>query len=148
MPFLRAMRRLMTLPLVEVGDLVTAQAYLLAARRALRRKPLGQLLRPVATAGACDDDASTDLHVERMATAIDRMARYGAFRPTCLVRAIALERVARRLNSRAAVRIGVHRRRDALLAHAWIECGGRVIGDDPANVRQFIPLHDFSALPE
>jgi len=46
------------------------------------------------------------------------------------------------------VRIGVLRRPDELLAHAWLECGGRVVGEDPDRIRLFVPLHDFSALPE
>jgi hypothetical protein len=135
----------------EVAELVTAQALLLSARRSLRRKPLGQLLRPVtahAESGAPRNAAASEAHIEHMATAIDRVTRFGLFRPTCLVRAIALERVTQQANVGATVRIGVRRRSETLLAHAWVECDGRVIGDDPARTRQFVPLHDFSALTE
>lgn len=141
----RAARRLVTLPLTEVADLVVAQGLLLSARRALRRRPLGQLLQPVDALGVVDDRPCAP-HVERMATAIDRVARFGVFRPTCLVRAIALERVASGSEPRAAVRIGVFRKSTALLAHAWLECGGRVVGDDPVRVSRYVPLHDFTAL--
>jgi hypothetical protein len=141
-------RRLLTLPLADLADLVTAQGVLLSALWALHRKPVGQLLRPVA--------ASTDVRrardeqwIERMATAIDRVARFGLFRPTCLVRAIALERLLRHTEAgTAALRIGIRRDHTTLLAHAWIELGGRVVGDDPSRVRRFTPLHDFSALPQ
>ena len=145
MPVRRAARRLLMLPLTDVADLVVAQALLLSARRALRRRPLGQLLHPVARLAIVDDRPCAP-YVERMATAIDRVARFGVFRPTCLVRAIALERVAREIEPRAAVRIGVVRKPTALLAHAWLECGGRVVGDDPVRVSRFVPLHDFTAL--
>ena len=147
MLFPRIVRRLASLSMSELADLFAAQAVLLSARAALRRKPVGQLLRAVEPSvgpAVLDGDA----RIARMVTAIDRVARYGLFRPTCLVRAIALERIARRTDPRATVRIGVRPNADALLAHAWLECGGRVIGDDPAAVRQFVALHDFSALPE
>jgi len=35
---------------------------------------------------------------------------------------------------------------DDFMAHAWIELAGRIIGDEPARVALFTPLHDFSAL--
>ncbi len=147
MLFLRIVRRLVSLPMSELADLFAAQALLLSARGALRRKPVGQLLRPV-EASARPAALDSDARIARMVTAIDRVARYGLFHPTCLVRAIALERIARRTDARATVRIGVRPHTHTLLAHAWLECGGRVIGDDPVTVRQFVPLHDFSALPE
>lgn len=141
-------RRLLALSLTDVADLVTAQGVLLSALWALRRRPRGQLLRPVAARGGMRHPRD-EQWIERMATAIDRVARFGLFRPTCLVRAIALERLLRHTEAgAAAVRIGIRRHRTVLLAHAWIELGGRVVGDDPARVRQFIPLHDFSALPQ
>ena len=149
MPTLRAARRLLALPLTEVADLVTAQRMLLAARRSVRRRPRGQLLHPLVATSAADGSSADRRWIERMATAVDRVARFGVFRPTCLVRAVALERLLQRAHAgAAAVRVGVHRERDRLLAHAWIELGGTVVGDDPAFVRRFVPLHDFSALPQ
>ena len=153
MPLARTARRLFALPLSEVGDLVIAQRMLLAAQWTVWRRPRGELLRPLANgtlaAPAHANQAhANQAHLERMVTAVDRVSRFGLFRPTCLVRAVALERVLQQSDAGpAAVRVGVHRERDALLAHAWIELGGRVIGDNPAFVRRFVPLHDFSALP-
>jgi len=139
-------RRLFNITPGEFADLLVAQWYLLTALWTVRRRPRGELLRPVgnrAGAGGAPDDA----RLERMALAVDRVARFGLFRPTCLVRAVALERQIRRAHAGSAVvRIGVAPVGGELLAHAWIELEGRVIGDEVANIRRFTPLHDFSAL--
>ena len=143
---LHVVRRLVSITPTEFADLIAAQWYLLGALWTVRRRPKGGLLRALPdgpTAGGVRDDA----RLERLAVAVDRMARFGVFRPTCLVRAVALERQIRRANVGAAVvRVGVAQASGELLAHAWIELEGRVIGDEPARVRRFTPLHDFSAL--
>lgn len=139
-------RKLFTITPGEFGDLVLAQWYLLAALWTIRRRPKGALLRPLSSAptGAGVRD---DARLERLALAVDRVARFGLFRPTCLVRAMALERQIRRANAGAAVvRVGVTQVAGELLAHAWIELEGQVIGDEEVRVRRFTPLHDFSAL--
>lgn len=143
---LRVIRRLFNLTPRESADLVAAQWSLLAALWTVRRRPRGELLRPLppgTSSGAAPDDA----RLERLAIAVDRVARFGLFRPTCLVRAVALERQIRNANAgTAVVRVGVAQSAGQLLAHAWIELEGRVVGDEPARVRRFTPLHDFSAL--
>lgn len=139
-------RRLFNITPGEFADLLAAQWYLLAALWTVRRRPRGELLRPVGN-GVGGGDTPNDARLERMALAVDRVARFGFFRPTCLVRAVALERQIRRAHAGAAVvRIGVAPVGGELLAHAWIELEGRVIGDEMSNVRRFTPLHDFSAL--
>lgn len=148
MRVVRPLRRLLGLPVSEVRDLLGAQALLLAARHALRRRPPGQLLRPVpATRTPTPVSSSAGNRLERMAMAVDRVSRFGLIRPTCLERAIALDWVAQRMpGGAAAVRIGVRRQSDMLLAHAWIEYDGHAIGDESVDVRHFVPFHDFSAL--
>ena len=139
-------RKLFTITPGEFGDLVLAQWYLLAALWTIRRRPKGELLRPLSSAplGA---GVRNDARLERLALAVDRVARFGLFRPTCLVRAVALERQIKRANAGAAVvRVGVAQVAGELLAHAWIELEGQVIGDEEVRVRRFTPLHDFSAL--
>jgi len=139
-------RRLVNITPGEFADLVVAQWYLLVALWTVRRRPKGGLLRAVSDghlAGGVRDDA----RLERLALAVDRVARFGVFRPTCLVRAVALERQIRRANAGpAVVKVGVSQTAGKLMAHAWIELEGQVIGDEPARVRRFTPLHDFSAL--
>ncbi len=126
-----------------------AQADLLRARRRLRRRPTGRLLTFAADRPA--DSRSTPVRdlaqLERMAVAVRRASDYGLFRPTCLVRALALEEIARRLQvAGALVRVGVRREQGVFGAHAWLEVDGRVVGDTPENVADFVVLDDFSAL--
>jgi len=144
--FVHISRRLFSLPAREFGELLIAQAFLVRALWAVRRRPKGGLLRPVDGGSEMDDRDGED-RLARLVVAVDRAARYGLFRPTCLVRAVALERMIVRAGVGAAVvRVGVLRGGDDFMAHAWIELAGRIIGDEPARVALFTPLHDFSAL--
>lgn len=139
-------RRLFNVTPGEFIDLVLAQWWLLAALWTVRRRPRGGLLRPVSVPERAGGPRN-DERLERLAVAVDRVSRYGLFRPTCLVRAVALESQIRRANAGpAVVRVGVTQVSGELLAHAWIELEGQVIGDEPSHVRRFTPLHDFSAL--
>ena len=141
-------RRLFNITPGEFTDLVAAQWYLLVALWTVRSRPRGELLRPVSE-GSSTGGLSDGARLVRMALAVDRMARFGLFRPTCLVRAVALERQIRRAGAgNAVVRVGVSPVGGELLAHAWIELEGRVIGDELARVQRFTPLHDFSALAQ
>ena len=144
---MKRLRRLRSLEWEEFLDLVTAQRSLLAAWWTVQRRPKGELLRrvqaPASAGGALDER-----RLARLAVAVDRVSRFGVFRPTCLVRAVALERQIRSANAGSAVvRVGVMRGGNQLLAHAWIEIDGRVIGDEASHVRRFTPLHDFTSLP-
>jgi hypothetical protein len=129
----------------EILDVLKAQWALLVALAALRLQVTGRLLRPVrgeAGTGEVDEE-----YVRRIAVAVDRAARRGLFRPTCLVRSIALERLVERAGAgNAVVRVGVRREEGALHAHAWIEVDGQVVGDRPEHVRRFKPITDASAL--
>jgi hypothetical protein len=139
-------RRLFAIPVREVGDLILAQWSLVIAFGLVRIRRKGELLRRAQTADTTTGPRD-EQRLARVATALDRVSRFGPIRPTCLVRALALERMIRRAHAGpAVVRVGVLRSDGQLFAHAWIELGGRVIGDEPAHVRRFTPLHDFSAL--
>ena len=141
-------RRVFSLPAREFGELLLAQAYLLVALGKVRWRPKGTLLRPVD--GLADaDHGAVESRLAPLVVAVDRAGRYGLFRPTCLVRAIALEQMIVKAGAGpAVVRVGVLTGPDRFLAHAWIEREGRVIGDEPARVAMFTPLHDFSALAQ
>jgi hypothetical protein len=79
--------------------------------------------------------------VERVVRAVDRAARLGVFRPSCLVRSLALARLlTRRGVAGSRIRIGVRRGAAELDAHAWVELGGRVVGDDPRHTARFTPI--------
>lgn len=140
-------RRVFSLPAVEFLDFVRAHASLARAKWLLLTRPKGALLRTVASSGP-SGGASGAASLERLVLALNRAAEYGLFRPTCLVRAVALERMLEASGVRGAVvRVGVRPAGQELLAHAWVELEGRVIGDDPTRVSRFAPLSDFSALP-
>lgn len=133
-------------------DLLEAQRALLRARRALKSRPRGELIRPVGEAGdaaawAAPLDSTRIARLDRIAVAVRRASDYGVFRPTCLVRAIALEELARRhAIDEAVVRVGVRRREGVFEAHAWLELSGTVVGDTRTNVAGFTVLDDFSSL--
>jgi len=76
----------------------------------------------------------------RVGWAVTRAAHYGLFRPRCLVRSLALQRMLRRRGVHTStLRIGVRWDGGTLAAHAWVELGGQVLGDSPAYVSQFTP---------
>ncbi len=64
------------------------------------------------------------------------------------MRAVALERLIDQAcaESGAVVRVGVLPKDGELLAHAWIEVDGEVVGDRLSVVNKFTPLQDFSGL--
>ena len=141
------LRRIRSLEWREITDLLVAQGSLLAAWWTVQRRPKGELLRRIQSL-VQSGDARDERRLARLAVAVDRISRFGMFRPTCLVRAVALERQIRSANAGAAVvRVGVLLGGTKLLAHAWIEIDGRVVGDEPSHVRRFTPLHDFTSLP-
>lgn len=144
----------------EWGALARAQVALLAAELAVRTRRTGALLVPadaVWPAPVPQDGAEPDGPVGSATTiadrraiwaeaqAVHRAARYGVFRPRCLTRAIALQRLLARRGWPARVRVGVCREGDALLAHAWVELDGAILGDRPEHVARYTPLAGFDA---
>jgi hypothetical protein len=84
----------------------------------------------------------------RLALAIVRAARFGVFRPQCLVRSVALSRMlTRRGIGGAIVRVGVRRTSGEFLAHAWVELAGETLGDADEHVGTFVPLTNLDVRP-
>lgn len=121
--------------------------------------PEGGTPRTLERGGGCDAPAgrparatgrgARDLaRAEELATAVDRAARRGLFRPRCLARAMALKRL---LESRgldgARVRVGVERRSTGFAAHAWVEYRGAVLGDSSESLSSFTPLPGLDVFP-
>ena len=117
---------------------------MVGAQLSLWRRPTGSLL---ATAAAAADAPTPDerRRAAGLALAVRRAVAYGPMRPLCLGRAIALHRLLERRGlTGSRVRVGV--RRDlakGLAAHAWVEYGGEVLGDDAERVAEYADLADF-----
>lgn len=125
----------------ELGDLLAAQWALLRAQLLVWLLPQGRLLGK-ATGEAPRRCSEEELALAaRLALAISRAAEHGVFRPACLVRAIALERMLRRRGIETGrVRVGVRWQEGAFSAHAWVELDEQVLGDAEWHVRTFTPL--------
>jgi hypothetical protein len=124
------------------GDLLAAQTALLRAQLLLWTQRRGALLTPVHTTSTqAANVGEVPPPVGRLALAIARAARHGLFRPSCLVRALALHRM---LEARGfhdtSLCIGVRRQAQQLLAHAWVEYRGLVLADEEWLVKQFDEL--------
>jgi hypothetical protein len=121
-------------------DLLRAQLVLARAQRELRSLPQGEMVReevapPATPVGTRSDDA------RRIALAVSRAAEFGLFRPRCLVRSRALRKMLDAAGIEGAqVRVGVQLRQGRFFAHAWVEYGGKVVGDDPNTVAQYVPM--------
>jgi len=116
-----------------------AQWALLAARGMVRNRPIGSLATP--TVGNPPADPARLPEARRLALAIVRAARFGVFRPQCLVRSVALSQMlADRRISGALVRVGVRRKNGEFSAHAWVELAGETLGDADDHVGSFVPM--------
>lgn len=137
----RPLRRLASLSPGEGMDLLRAQAALVRAQWRAWVVPRGRLLHMAAAALPAPADRAAIVEAERLARVIGWAASYGLFRPTCLVRALALEgMLSARGVTGAVVRVGVRRAPAGLEAHAWLELAGRPIGERDEVVRTLAPL--------
>ena len=78
------------------------------------------------------------------ALAVGRAARYGLFRPKCLVRSLALVQLLDHAGIQGArIRAGVRFHHDHFTAHAWVELGDKVLSDPAHYVARFEPWADL-----
>jgi hypothetical protein len=119
--------------------MLRAQVALARAQREMRTLATGAMVTEERPQASASNNRVED--ARRIALAVNRAAEFGLFRPKCLVRSRALRKM---LDERgihgAEVRVGVQLSRGRFLAHAWVEYGGQVVGDDPAAVARFIPM--------
>jgi len=129
-------------------ELMEAQLWVAWAQLLVRLLPKGRLVSRSFTAdrpASATTIASAPASAERIATAVSRVCRHGLLRPECLVRSIALQKMlARHGIENSRVRLGVRSRDGVFESHAWVECGDRLIGDEPRHVRTFTPLDGLS----
>lgn len=137
------LRKLLGLSPGAWADLWSAQLALIRARILLRTRPRGELLGPSSASTPVSETSDTVVasQVGRLALAVERAAEHGLFRPTCLVQAVALQRM---LTSRgfagSSVRVGVQLHQGRFLAHAWVDYRGSVLADRTWRVRRFDQL--------
>lgn len=121
-------------------DLLAAQTALLRAQLLVWTRRCGALVTPLHVADHTKT-ADAPAAVRRLALAVSRAATYGLFRPTCLVRAVALHHLlAARGFPDASLRVGVLRQEGKLLAHAWVEYRGVVLTDEESQVKRYAEL--------
>ena len=146
LPSARIAKKLARLSAREWVDLVQAQWALVTAQVTVRSRPVGTLATPVRYVGAVD--LARVPEAKRIALAIVRAARFGVFRPQCLVRSVALSRMLERRGiGGAIVRVGVRRADGQFLAHAWVELNGETLGDADDHVGSFVPLTNLEVRP-
>lgn len=151
---LRRFPRLFGLPPRELTDLALAQCYLGVARwRRLTRREgefvsLESATEAVGPPGIVDDGAADSVTAEALASAVERAATYGILKPTCLERAVALQKLLRRRGvDGGRVRVGVRWEGGEFYAHAWVELNGVILADSPARVGAFTSIAE-AGVPE
>lgn len=128
----------------ELWLLAEAQLVLLSCQVAKWRRPAGELIDWSTTEPSTLEPGRIDFRmVEAVAWAVTRAAAYGVFRPRCLVRSLAIQRMLRRRGiDSSTLNIGVRIRNGAFEAHAWVELDGLVVGDSRRHVQSFTRMTD------
>ncbi|MDQ3555760.1 MAG: lasso peptide biosynthesis B2 protein [Gemmatimonadota bacterium] len=145
-------QRLRKLASLDGGDLLhllAAQRALVAGQLLVWTRPVGKLTAPAEEGAAAAPLAAADEALaKRIALAVGRAAENGIFRPRCLVRAVAIQRMLEaRGISGGRICIGVRRRGGRFAAHAWVQRGDLLLGDVETHVNTFVPLTDVELLP-
>lgn len=134
------------------SDLIEAQIAIIEAQFLVWTRPLGRFVSdaPISSTGDREPVSARSREWRdafRTARAVRRAANYGVMRPTCLVRAVALSRMLEKRGIRGSrVRVGVQQENGEFSAHAWVQLGGRVLGDDAQRVATFARLLDVQAV--
>lgn len=127
----------------EIRLLLEAQRELVACQLAKWRRPVGALLD---WSGPGPEPGTRSIRardVEQVAWAVSRASAYGLFRPRCLVRSLAIQRMLRRRGiTSSSLGIGVRVQQGSFEAHAWVELDGAIVGDTPAHVQSFTRITD------
>jgi hypothetical protein len=135
-------RKLWSLDALALRELVLAQLELVLAQLRVWTRPRGRLIRAEAQRGTAAPPSTGSLaEAQRLSLAVQRAGEHGIFRPSCLVRSVALQRMlGRRGHQGSRICIGVLSSKDGFLAHSWVEYGDLVLGDQPFHVQRFEPF--------
>ena len=125
----------------EWRDLFAAQGAIFLSQMSVWLRRRGNLVSAEQITDEVSQDGPIDSTILDLGRAIDRAASFGFIRAECLVRSMALARL---MEARgyvgAIVRVGVSRDSEKLLAHAWVEYNGTIVGDDEENISKFNQL--------
>lgn len=84
---------------------------------------------------------------QQLVRGVERASRHLPFRPTCLERALVLDRLLGSAGLERTLVIGVRRNGAALEAHAWIERDGRALIGAPPPGRYAVLLRRLTGSP-
>ena len=137
--------KFLRLPPADRRLLVTASLLQAGIRLGLSLLPYRKLRRLVDRMALTGTQAAPPVSPERIAQAVTRASRAvpGA---TCLTQALAAQVLLERRGHPTRVRVGIGRTEGArLLAHAWVECDGRIVLGG-ADLTRFTPLSALDPL--
>ncbi len=129
----RKLSAFLRLPPGDRWLLCLAWWLLLGVAFGLRWLPIRRLLRTVEGAALVSHRQS-----DRLRWLVAVAARHHFVRARCLEQALVCQRLLARRGVAAELRIGVRRAGAGLAAHAWLEAGGRPIGEPRPTA--FLPL--------
>jgi hypothetical protein len=131
------LRRLAGFDLKQWSALILTQWLLPRIARGLRRRGLKDTLRWVERSGLAGGRRAdgTLAEVRAVAAAVNASSRYGLFRGACLQRSLVLSYLLHRRGTPHELVIGADLNEKGFNAHAWVECEGQVINDEP-DVRE------------
>lgn len=125
--------------LLQAAALLTALRVLL--RTAGLRRVHAVLSRSARRAAVAGGRAwSSPREVQAAVHLVAMAARRTPASTTCLHRSLALWWLLRRRGVDCQLRLGARRQDERFDAHAWVECDGEVVNDDPQKVREYAPL--------
>ena len=133
-------------------DLVQAQTALLLAQFLVWTRPVGRFvedaqIREPGLQEPMDLRSKAWRDAFKLGVAVRRAADHGLIHPKCLVRAVALSLMLDHRGIKGSrVRIGVRRDAGEFAAHAWVELGQRVLGDEAQRVESFANLVDLQVI--
>lgn len=96
--------------------------------------------RTLRATGVAEQTASTIDDARHVARLVRVAATHNLYVANCLQRSIVLWWLLRRRGVPSEMRFGCRAGDHGLEAHAWVECGGQVIGDRPDICERFVPF--------
>lgn len=136
----RNLRRVRELPASDRWLLLRLWWLLLSVDVALRLSSLRTLRRLIPTVRDDEPWQAGDFEqADRLCRLAAVAGRHQLYPMRCLVQALAVELMLARRGRAVELRIGVRRDDERVAAHAWLERGGRVLGD-PAGARGYAVL--------